>query len=106
MYSVYSRILQAGLVKGRPREPIALKTELGWLISGSACQKKVKKAGIPTTIPGNTKLEEFLGQTLAQVRGLCKVDGLKLKTFLAYKSTRSLFNRCLHLARIFAGKNG
>ena len=86
---VYSRIIQAGEVKGRPDEPaIALKTKLGWLLSGSTCQHRVKQAGILIAIPSNTKLKEFvLRQRLpkAQVRGLCMVGGLRLRRFLTYK---------------------
>ena len=78
---VYARIIQADLVKGTPDEPIALKTEPGWLISGSSCQQRVKKAGILTAIPGNTKLNEFIVQRFAQVRGLCKVGSLRLRRF-------------------------
>ena len=56
-YGCNSRIFQADVVKGRPSEPIALKTELGWLVSGRTWQEKVEKAGNYTAIPGNTKLK-------------------------------------------------
>ena len=61
---VYSRIIQAGLRKGRPNEPIALKTELGWLISGSTCEDQVDEALTLTAMHCNvhSELNDFTGR--------------------------------------------